>query len=339
MKILMVSINFYPSVGGIELVTENLSREFVRMGHQVTIITNTISKEVDVFPFTVLRNPKYKEVYTAYNDCDVFVHQAISLKYLWPLFFRKKPFFVVYHQVGWEQGIKGFIKRMVSYISHNICVSYATAKGYKLKNYDVIHNAYNDAIYKNINTNKRRNFIFAGRLESDKGVYLLIDAFNKFKESSDNDEKLILIGNSKYRNQIEEYAQTTQFSSSIIFKGQMTPKEVAMQLNEANILVVPSKFPYREAFGVVVLEGLACGCLVIGADGDGIEEAMGNAGFPFKNGDVQELTCAMIRAYSITKEEKMKRMALANKIISSQTMYLVSNKYINIFKKKLNKHE
>lgn len=41
MNILMTSVFFYPHIGGIETVTEYLADEFVRLGHDVTVVTTT----------------------------------------------------------------------------------------------------------------------------------------------------------------------------------------------------------------------------------------------------------------------------------------------------------
>ena len=323
----MVSINFYPSIGGIEIITENLANEFVKMGHQVTVITNTPDDNSRTFPFTVLRNPSKRETFKAYKKCDVYVHQAISLKYVWPLFILRKPFFIVYHQVGWEPGIKGKIKKLFSYFAHNICVSKTTAKGYGLKKFDVIYNAYNNEVFKQTNFGERKDIVFVGRLNREKGVYLLIDAFNEFKERTNSDYKLDLVGDSNERIDIEEYAKTTKYYSDIHFLGSKKPEEVAQILNEHKVLAVTSTHPYYEAFGIVVLEGLACGCTVVGADGDGIEEALHRLGLLYHNGDVTSLRRALTKA-KIQKEDKQIRSC---KWLNTQTLHEVSCKYIKIF--------
>ena len=326
MNILMVSINFYPSVGGIEIITENLAREFVNLGHKVTIITNTPDDGIQTFPFIVLRNPSKIDVFKAYKTCDVFVHQSISLKYVWPLFFLKKPFFIVYHQVGWEKGIKGKIKKCFSYFAHNICVSETTAKGYGLKKYDVIYNAYNDKIFKCINFSERKDIVFVGRLNRDKGAYILIEAFNIFKEKTRSCYQLSLVGDSDERDAIEAFANRTKYSSDIHFLGARSPQEVSKILNQHKVLAVTSTHPYYEAFGIVVLEGLACGCVVVGADGDGIEEALNGCGFLYKNGDINALSYNLEKAISVKQGYKTKDW------LSSREIVNVTNKYLILFK-------
>lgn len=327
MNILMVSINFYPSIGGIEIVTENLAKEFIKMGHQVTVITNTPDDKSRTFPFTVLRNPSKKETFKAYKECDVYVHQAISLKYVWPIFLLRKPFFIVYHQVGWEPGFKGRIKKVFSRFAHNICVSETTAKGYGLKKYDVIYNAYNDKVFKQVNFGERKDIAFVGRLNRDKGAYLLIEAFNDFKERTHSDYELNLIGDSNERVDIEKYAKATKYSNDIHFLGSKKPEEIAVILNEHKILAVTSTHPYYEAFGIVVLEGLACGCIVVGADGDGIEEALHGCGLLYKNGDAKQLSQQLEDSTLINFNEKSQIW------LQSRNFKCVANEYIKILKR------
>lgn len=326
MNILIVSINFYPSVGGIEILTENLALEFSKMGHHVVVVTNTPDYGEKKFPFEILRCPDKITLFKEYKNCDVFIHQSISLKYVWPLFLMRKPFYIVYHQVGWELGLKGKIKKIFSHFAHNICVSKTTAIGYKLKKYDIIYNAYDDSIFKCLKYSERKDIAFVGRLNKDKGAYLLIDAFNDFKERTNSDYKLDMIGDSDERKDIEIYASKTKYASDIHFLGSKCPQKVAEILNQHKILAVTSTHPYYEAFGIVVLEGLACGCNVVGADGDGIEEALHGYGKLYKNGDMKDLSKKLEEAMCITNNTD------SIKWLESRTLCNVANEYIKILK-------
>lgn len=324
---------FYPHIGGLENITESLADEFVQMGHSVIVITNTIDKGKKEFPYIVLRKPSMKKIWEAYKWCDIFVHQQISLKLIWPYFLKKKPWFVVFHQVGWQEGIKGKIKSIMVKLSNNICVSKTTANGYKLKTYDLIYNAYNDNVFKYANNYIRKDIAFVGRLTKAKGVYLLIDAFNRFKRETGSDYVLKLIGDSSERKNIEEYAKQTTYAEDIYFLGAKEPIEISTILNECDILAVTSTHPYYEAFGIVVLEGLACGCTVIGADGDGIEEALHSFGILYKNGDEQDLCNAIIKAYNLPQDAKIANNALAAEWLNSRTKRKVAEEYIKVFEK------
>lgn len=57
-------------------------------------------------------------------------------------------------------------------------------------------------------------------------------------------------------------------------------------------MVVPSL--WDEPFKIVALEGIACGCVVVGSKGGGLKDAIGPCGLTFDNGDVAGLTAQLI---------------------------------------------
>jgi glycogen(starch) synthase len=52
-------------------------------------------------------------------------------------------------------------------------------------------------------------------------------------------------------------------------------------------MVVPTRI--KEGFGVVALEGIACGCVVVDSMPGGFPEAIGRCGTTFPNGDASAL--------------------------------------------------
>jgi glycosyltransferase involved in cell wall biosynthesis len=89
------------------------------------------------------------------------------------------------------------------------------------------------------------------------------------------------------RERLAELAKTRGVSSRLRFAGQLTGEPLARLLNEHRILVVPSV--YQEPFGLVALEGAACGCTVIASDIGGLPEAVGNCGLLFPAGEAGRL--------------------------------------------------
>jgi hypothetical protein len=95
MKILLGSHFFLPSVGGIETCSLTLAREFRNEGHEVRIVTQSISDNSrNDHGFCVLRQPKWNELRLAIQWCDVFYQNNISLQTAWPLVLIRKPWFV-----------------------------------------------------------------------------------------------------------------------------------------------------------------------------------------------------------------------------------------------------
>jgi glycosyltransferase involved in cell wall biosynthesis len=94
-------------------------------------------------------------------------------------------------------------------------------------------------------------------------------------------------------------------NDQVRFLGARSQSEVGALLRRHRIVVVPSL--WAEPFGMVALEGLASGCVIIGSDQGGLPEAIGACGLTFPNGDVNALS------------EKLE-MALADREIESRLL-------------------
>ena len=91
-------------------------------------------------------------------------------------------------------------------------------------------------------------------------------------------------------------------------------------------MIVPSL--YKEAFGIVALEGLASGCQVIGSDGDGISAAIGDCGLLFKKGDAKDLALKMLEMDAGAPFDKAR---VAEHLEKFTPEYMIQ-KYVNCFK-------
>jgi glycosyltransferase involved in cell wall biosynthesis len=68
-------------------------------------------------------------------------------------------------------------------------------------------------------------------------------------------------------------------------------------LNEMDVLVLPSRTGqyWKEQFGRVLIEAMACGVPVIGSDSGGIPAVIGEAGLIFPEADVAGLRDALLK--------------------------------------------
>jgi glycogen synthase len=288
LKILLGSHHFFPSIGGIETVSDLLAREFVKLGHEVRVITQTPG--AGDFPFRVIRRPGPFELLRHVAWCDVFLQNNISLRTLWPLLFVRRPLFVAHQTwitnangtIGWQHRLKLFVLRFAK----SFAISDAIAE--QLPTTAVtIGNPYNDEIFKDSHFGDRtRDLICVGRLVSDKGVDVLIDALSILRESGIN-ARLTVAGDGPERAGLERQVAELGLQSQVEFIGNQSRRQLAEILNRHRILVVPSR--WREPFGIVALEAIACGCVVVGSGEGGLPEAIGPCGFTFPNGDARAL--------------------------------------------------
>jgi len=89
------------------------------------------------------------------------------------------------------------------------------------------------------------------------------------------------------RKEYEQLASHDKNLSGVVFLGKLEPCAIAEWLNKVKYLVIPSK--WEEPFGIVALEGIACGCIPIGTNQGGLVDAIGKCGPLFEKDDFSGL--------------------------------------------------
>ena len=291
MKILIYSFLFYPNIGGLETIIATLAHEFVCQGHEVKLISQTPDTDLKEFSFQVIRQPKSREILELTRWCDVYFQGCVSLKGLWSLLFVPRPLVISHHtwycrsdgKLSWQDHLKKFVTRFAT----NISVSYEIAKALPVPS-TIIPNSYREDIFSEIpDIPRNKELVFLGRLVSDKGANLLLDALAHLKLKGLTPQ-LTIIGSGPDEIKLRQQVQDLEIADQVIFAGVKLKDELAQLLNAHKIMVVPSI--WKEPFGIVALEGIACGCVVVGSEGGGLKDAIGDCGITFPNADVARLT-------------------------------------------------
>jgi glycosyltransferase involved in cell wall biosynthesis len=294
-KILIYSPLFYPSIGGIETTISILAHEFANLGHEVKLVSQVPATDSKFFPFEVIRQPSWRELLALTHWCEVYFQGCISLKGIWPLLMIRKPWIVThqnwYSRPDGTMGWQDYLKRYLTRFSTNIPASLALAEQFQTS-YTVIHNPYREDIFYEIpDVNRDKELVFLGRLVSDKGVHLLLNALANLKQLGVT-PKLTIIGTGPEESKLHQQAKQLKLIESVDFVGTKVENDLAKLLNAHQILVVPSV--WQEPFGIVALEGIACGCVVVGSQQGGLKDAIGPCGVTFPNGDVNALTQVLL---------------------------------------------
>lgn len=329
MRILIYTPAFYPNTGGLETINMIICEQLSQNEFDVTLITPQCNpqNDDDKFSYRVIRDTSYKSLWHWYKWCDVFVHSVLSLNGIWPLLIWPKTWVAIHHTCYFHvwDGKPTFISRLKKFASKfakNIAVSQAVSHELGLHNATIIHNAYNSSLFTNINKANRKNFIYVGRLVSEKGVDLLIEAYKIYAANSHNHWGLTIIGDGPEKNNLQNQAS----NFNVHFLGKKCGEELVKELNNHACMIVPSI--YHEAFGIVALEGLACGCQCIVSDGDGLQEAVGDCGILFKKGDTKDMAKKMLLAENsdaINYKSIIKHLA-------HFTSLEIGRQYVNYFK-------
>ena len=302
MKILISSRWFYPSLGGSEKSADLLAREFTRLGHEVKVVTKTVGTNVgpdgSKLPFDVIRQPSYVKLLKLVHWCNVYFQNGISLRSAWPLLFIRRPW-IIRHQswirqldgtltgIGgnssnWNVRLKHFLVRF----SVSTSVSQAVADHLNHPS-TVIPSPYCNDLFRVIpGVSRSKELVFLGRLVSEKGLAVLLDALANLRQRG-LVTSLTVVGSGPEEARLRQKTVDLDLAEQVVFVGPKVGEEVAHILNQHQLVVVPSL--YDEPSGGVALEGIACGCVVIGSQGGGLKDYIGPYGMTFPNGDVDAL--------------------------------------------------
>jgi glycosyltransferase involved in cell wall biosynthesis len=311
MNILLCSVPFRPSVGGIETVSALLAECFHRLGHHVVVVTQTPSAEPDAESFELVRQPSAARMFELVRWADVVFHNNISLKFAWPQWLLRRPWVVAHHTWIPAMGMAAGLKRWAIRHASNIAVSHAVAESLPV-DCTIVPNPYADDVFVRIDGMERtRELVFVGRLVSDKGVNVLIDALGLLAERGQR-VGLTVIGDGPELPTLRRQVDALGITSQVHFAGRRTGADLVAALNEHRVLVVPSV--WQEPFGVVALEAMACGCVPLVSRSGGLPDAAGAAGVVFELGDGQALAQAI--------ERLLDDPALLNRLRAAGTTHL-----------------
>ena len=145
-------------------------------------------------------------------------------------------------------------------------------------------------------------FLFVGRLEETKGIFVLLQSFRELveKKKISKDIKLLIAGGTKsnvdvknlYPNDPKLRQAIKGLENRIKFLGPKNEKELATLFKNAVATVVPS---YYESFGMVAAEAQACGCPVIASKVGGLKDIVipGKTGLHVTKGNISKLAESM----------------------------------------------
>ena len=135
---------------------------------------------------------------------------------------------------------------------------------------------------------------YVGRLSPEKGVDDLIKAMTRLPD----DVQCALIGDGPEKLELRHLALTEGVAGRVHSLDQIPNESLAQYFSMLDVLVLPSRTTavWKEQYGRVLLEAMACKVPIIGSDCGAIPEVVGQAGLIFPEGDIERLADC-IRAF------------------------------------------
>ncbi|HEY9786528.1 MAG TPA: glycosyltransferase family 4 protein [Candidatus Obscuribacterales bacterium] len=134
--------------------------------------------------------------------------------------------------------------------------------------------------------------LYVGRLVTEKGVQVLLDAIPKVVSAMPG-TKFLIVGTGYYMDHLKWQAHHLGVAHHVQFLGYVNDEELKHLYKIANVVCIPSLY---EPFGIVALEGMAAGVPVVTSDAGGLTDFVehGVTGITTYAGDSNSLAWGLL---------------------------------------------
>lgn len=367
MRIIQITPEFPPNCGGIGYYVFYLSKELIKMGHDISVILrsrNGSSYNHKLIPVRKVKAPgisplnlsifakKLEKILAQEKKDLVHIHSSVM-----PVLNCHCPVMVTAHWCN-KEGIPAFhrpIKDLDS-LYRNIMLPIYTKIESKLakscqkltvvsdslrkefeKHYniesDVIYNAVDMELFNfNPEINKENAILFTGKLGSGKGILDLLKIAEMLKKSHSK-TKLYIIGNGPLKNSIKKGIKKNGLNN-VEMISQLKHPELIKYYQRAKIFVLPT---YYEGFPTTVLEAMACALPVIATNVSGIPEQIdeGVNGFMITPGDIQSFYKRIVELLESPEKRLTMGQNARKKVFEKFTWNRVAKKIADMYEQML----
>lgn len=245
----------------------------------------------------------------------------------------------------------GFCKQLCAPNNYPICISKDIKRHFQQRNNPNAYVIYDGVLHANKKIpyhDKQKYILFVGKIDPQKGIEDLIDAYAIYLKKSHNNPLILkIIGYAEdlnYEKKILDKIDRLQIKSQIEFLGKQSVVQAFM--SEAYAVVIPS---HNEGFGYTTAEAMFSGALVIGHNDGGTKEQLDNGeketGHPIgiRYSSVTELSDILLQIttneLSLYKETIIRGQETAVKLYSVEShIENIARLYQNIFNNAHNNH-
>ncbi len=323
MKIAMLGVKAVPCPGGIATYAEQLGARLVNRGHEVTVYCrpqylNGDGRAVYLPPYKGIERRltpglrgKYLDALThtftsvldsLRRDYDVIHVHGSAPAVMAPLLRLRprRPVVVTIHSLDWQgdkwgplataamrlgASIPVRLAHELTVVSRNLAAFYSEAFG---RDPTCIPTGVGlpeilpaRQIERKWALKSGEYILFVGRLTPEKGLDCLLAAY----QALETDKKLVLVGGTNFKDRYVDDLRE-QANGKVIFTGYLQGALLAELFSNAYLYVQPSTL---EGMPLAVLEALSYGRCVLTSDIPGNREALGECGYTFRVGNVDDL--------------------------------------------------
>jgi glycosyltransferase involved in cell wall biosynthesis len=322
LRVLLFTSEVAPVVSGIATSMGNLRRGLAGIGHQVEVVSRAdfprfVRKELRLSAF-VLAWPRFRKRLAAFDVVNVHgpVPTMSEMFLLLVALIRRKdrPAVVYTHHsdlaipgLRWCCAVYNRMHRRIAQRADTILVSSAEYR-------EKLHTGgrtpieiipwgvdIGQVVPRERRATNRLRVLFVGQLRPYKGARVLLDAVADLPGIA-----VTVIGDGPERPLLEARMRAAG-SGNVSFLGRVSDDELWLAYSRHDVIVLPS-LTTAEAYGLVLGEGMAAGCVPVASDLPGVREVAGATGLLVPPGDVKALRSALGRL--ATDHDLLDRLAI-----------------------------
>jgi len=171
---------------------------------------------------------------------------------------------------------------------------------------------------------------YAGRLVAEKGVDVLLSAFSRLPPSA----RLIIAGSGPAEPALRRLAHHLGIAERVTFRPFIPSTQMPAFYQSLDAFVLPSRTRpgWKEQFGRVLIEAMACGVPVVASRCGEAPNVVGNAGLVFDEEDVAGLAAHLGELIS----QPQRRAELARRgrarVIERYTMRRIADQTVDVYR-------
>ncbi len=181
---------------------------------------------------------------------------------------------------------------------------------------------------------------YVGKLTEAKGIADLLTAFRQLPETA----QLLVVGTGELGRMVADLADEPGLEKRVHWIKGVAHTELPRYLSAMDTLVLPSvevrssavqrgvPIPWREQFGRVLVEAMACQVPIVGSSSGLIPEVIGEAGATFREGDVGDLVAKLLLAMNNDQwRERCARDGL-KQVKEKYSWHRICRRYAEVFR-------
>lgn len=326
MKVLCWTERAWPQIGGVEIISMKLMRELRRRGHEFLVVTDwddpNLPQEESHNGVPIVRFPfrqalfkkdlrlireisgRLAEIVGRFCPALVHLHSVEPSLFFVPLarFQRTVPTLLTAHGIPrYPRGEDGLLVRTlrrvdwVTACSNAVLSSLLRSLPDLIKRSSVIPYGLGQAPLDPLPLSLNPPCLLCvGRLVPQKGFDLAIEALEQILKRFPT-ARLTVAGDGPARSELEAQVNQSGVRTSVEFLGRVDPNEVPSRINEATLVIVPSRT--AEGLPIVALQAAQMARPVVASRLPGLSEAVddGRTGILVKEENSREIAEAVIR--------------------------------------------